>query len=108
METTVLGYPRIGARRELKKATEAFWAGLETRAGLTETAAALRRQVWETLRDAGLSWIPSNTFSLYDHVLDTAVLVLDAHRLIVDRHRGLAESRRNAQPLERACGLGGQ
>src|SRR6478752_1726607 len=74
METTVLGYPRIGARRELKKATEAFWAGLETRAGLTETAAALRRQVWETLRDAGLSWIPSNTFSLYDHVLDTAVL----------------------------------
>ena len=74
METTVLGYPRIGARRELKKATEAFWAGLETRAGLTETAAALRRQVWETLRDAGLSCIPSNTFSLYDHVLDTAVL----------------------------------
>ena len=75
METTVLGYPRIGARRELKKATEAFWAGLETRAGLTETAAALRRQVWETLRDAGLSGIPSNTFSLYDHVLDTAVMV---------------------------------
>ena len=75
METTVLGYPRIGARRELKKATEAFWAGRETRAGLEETAAALRRETWETLRDAGLSGIPSNTFSLYDHVLDTAVLV---------------------------------
>ena len=74
METTVLGYPRIGAGRELKKATEAFWAGRETRAGLTETAAAVRRQTWETLRDAGLSGIPSNTFSLYDHVLDTAVL----------------------------------
>jgi len=74
METTVLGYPRIGARRELKKATEAFWAGRETRAHLTETAAALRRQTWETLRDAGLSSIPSNTFSLYDHVLDTAAL----------------------------------
>jgi 5-methyltetrahydropteroyltriglutamate--homocysteine methyltransferase len=75
METTVLGYPRIGARRELKKATEAFWAGRETRVGLTDTAAALRRQTWETLRDAGLSGIPSNTFSLYDHVLDTAVMV---------------------------------
>jgi 5-methyltetrahydropteroyltriglutamate--homocysteine methyltransferase len=74
METTVLGYPRIGVGRELKKATEAFWAGLETRAGLTETAATLRRQTWETLRNAGLSGIPSNTFSLYDHVLDTAVL----------------------------------
>jgi 5-methyltetrahydropteroyltriglutamate--homocysteine methyltransferase len=74
MDTTVLGYPRIGARRELKNATEAFWAGLETRADLDETAAALRWQAWETLREAGLSGIPSNTFSLYDHVLDTAVM----------------------------------
>jgi 5-methyltetrahydropteroyltriglutamate--homocysteine methyltransferase len=74
MEATVLGYPRIGARRELKKATEAFWAGRETPVGLEETAAALRRQTWETLRDAGLSGIPSNTFSLYDHMLDTAVM----------------------------------
>jgi 5-methyltetrahydropteroyltriglutamate--homocysteine methyltransferase len=74
VETTVLGYPRIGARHELKKATEAFWAGRESRVGLTDTAAALRRETWETLRDAGLSGIPSNTFSLYDHVLDTAVM----------------------------------
>jgi 5-methyltetrahydropteroyltriglutamate--homocysteine methyltransferase len=75
METTVLGYPRIGARRELKKATEAFWAGRSDAAELEATGAALRRQTWETLRDAGLTGIPSNTFSLYDHVLDTAVLV---------------------------------
>ncbi len=85
MESTVLGYPRIGARRELKKATEAFWAGRETAAGLEETAAGLRRQTWETLRDAGLSGIPSNTFSLYDHVLDTAVLV----NAIPERFAGL-------------------
>jgi 5-methyltetrahydropteroyltriglutamate--homocysteine methyltransferase len=75
METTVLGYPRIGARRELEEATAAFLAGRQTRAGLTGTAAALRRQAWETLREAGLSSIPSNTFSLHDHVLDTAVMV---------------------------------
>jgi 5-methyltetrahydropteroyltriglutamate--homocysteine methyltransferase len=75
METTVLGYPRIGGRRELKKTTEAFWAGKVTQTELEETAAALRRQTWETLRNAGLTGIPSNTFSLYDHVLDTAVLV---------------------------------
>ena len=85
METTVLGYPRIGARRELKKATEAYWAGRETAAGLEETAAALRRQTWETLRDSGLSGIPSNTFSLYDQVLDTAVLV----NAIPERFAGL-------------------
>jgi 5-methyltetrahydropteroyltriglutamate--homocysteine methyltransferase len=75
MESTVLGYPRIGPNRELKKATEAYWAGRETAAGLKQTAAGLRRQSWETLRDAGLPDIPSNTFSLYDHVLDTAVMV---------------------------------
>ncbi|MGH3159134.1 MAG: 5-methyltetrahydropteroyltriglutamate--homocysteine S-methyltransferase, partial [Streptosporangiaceae bacterium] len=74
MDTTVLGYPRIGGRRELKKATEAFWSGRGTAAGLADTATALRRETWETLRDAGLTGIPSNTFSLYDHVLDTAVL----------------------------------
>ena len=85
METTVLGYPRIGVRRELKKATEAFLAGRETRVGLTDTAAALRRETWETLRDAGLSGIPSNTFSLYDHVLDTAVMV----NAVPDRFAGL-------------------
>ena len=75
METTVLGYPRIGPRRELKKATEAFWAGQSAAADLEATGAGLRRQTWETLRDAGLTGIPSNTFSLYDHVLDTAVMV---------------------------------
>jgi 5-methyltetrahydropteroyltriglutamate--homocysteine methyltransferase len=75
METTVLGYPRIGDRRELKKATEAFWVGQVTQADLAGTAASLRRQVWEALRDAGLTGIPSNTFSLYDHVLDAAVMV---------------------------------
>ena len=75
METTVLGYPRVGAHRELKKATEAYWAGRTTADDLQSTAATLRREVFQTLRDAGLSGIPSNTFSLYDHVLDTAVMV---------------------------------
>ena len=75
METTVLGYPRIGARRELKQATEAFWAGRSGPADLAAAAVALRRETWETLRDAGLTGIPSNTFSLYDHVLDAALMV---------------------------------
>ena len=75
MDSTVLGYPRIGPQRELKKAPEAYWAGRETAAASSTPPPALRRQTWETLRDAGLPDIPSNTFSLYDHVLDTAVMV---------------------------------
>ncbi|MFI7219991.1 5-methyltetrahydropteroyltriglutamate--homocysteine S-methyltransferase [Micromonospora maritima] len=74
-QSTVLGYPRIGARRELKKAVEAYWAGALDAAGLHETAAGLRAQVWRTLRDARLDAIPSNTFSYYDQMLDTAVAV---------------------------------
>jgi 5-methyltetrahydropteroyltriglutamate--homocysteine methyltransferase len=74
METTVLGYPRIGARCDLKKAAEAYLAGWRTRADLADTAAALRLQTWQSLRDAGLTGIPSGTLSLYDHVLDTAVM----------------------------------
>jgi len=70
----VLGYPRIGGRRELKKATESWWAGRIGRAELEQTGAQLRRDTWETLRDAGLATVPSNTFSWYDQVLDTAVL----------------------------------
>jgi 5-methyltetrahydropteroyltriglutamate--homocysteine methyltransferase len=74
METTILGYPRIGGHRELKKATESWWAGRVGRHELEQTGARLRRETWERLHDAGLSTIPSNTFSWYDHVLDAAVL----------------------------------
>ncbi|MGW0217080.1 5-methyltetrahydropteroyltriglutamate--homocysteine S-methyltransferase [Micromonospora chokoriensis] len=74
-QSTVLGYPRIGRNRELKKAVEAYWAGHIDAEELETTAAALRREVWQALRDAGLDAIPSNTFSYYDHMLDTAVAV---------------------------------
>ncbi|HEY6737376.1 MAG TPA: 5-methyltetrahydropteroyltriglutamate--homocysteine S-methyltransferase [Actinopolymorphaceae bacterium] len=75
VQKTVLGYPRIGPRRELKRALEGYWAGRIPADQLHRIASELRADVWTTLRDAGLDLIPSNTFSLYDHVLDTAVLV---------------------------------
>jgi 5-methyltetrahydropteroyltriglutamate--homocysteine methyltransferase len=84
-QSTVLGYPRIGPDRELKRAVEAYWAGRVDAAALQETAARLRTDVWRTLRDAGLDAIPSNTFSLYDQVLDAAAAV-DA---VPDRFRRL-------------------
>jgi 5-methyltetrahydropteroyltriglutamate--homocysteine methyltransferase len=73
--STIHGFPRIGPRRELKVATEGHWAGEVPAAELLSTARDLRRQTWEQLRDAGLGQIPSNHFSLYDHVLDTIQLV---------------------------------
>src|SRR5262245_36224513 len=72
--STIHGFPRIGSRRELKTATEGYWAGKVSAAELERTARDLRRQTWEQLRDAGLGQIPSNHFSLYDHVLDTIQL----------------------------------
>ena len=75
MNATVLGYPRMGPRRELKKATEAYWAGDLPAADLRRTAAELRARTWRTLTAAGIGEVPVGDFSLYDHVLDTAVLV---------------------------------
>jgi 5-methyltetrahydropteroyltriglutamate--homocysteine methyltransferase len=77
IKATNLGFPRIGAHRELKRALESFWAGETTEGDLRGAARRLRRTHWELQRDAGLDHIPSNDFSLYDHVLDTAIM-LDA------------------------------
>ncbi|GAA3890397.1 5-methyltetrahydropteroyltriglutamate--homocysteine S-methyltransferase [Leifsonia kafniensis] len=75
---TILGYPRIGRRRELKKAVEAFWAGTTTADELEATAANLRADIRSRLAGLGLgrtdSAIPES-FSFYDQVLDTLCLV---------------------------------
>jgi 5-methyltetrahydropteroyltriglutamate--homocysteine methyltransferase len=70
-----LGFPRIGAKRELKKALESFWSGQTNEQELRTATAALRKQNWLAQQAAGLDLIPSNDFSLYDHVLDTCALV---------------------------------
>jgi 5-methyltetrahydropteroyltriglutamate--homocysteine methyltransferase len=63
-----LGFPRIGAKRELKFAQEAYWKDESTRDALKATGAALRRQIWAS--QAGLDLVPVGDFSFYDHVLD--------------------------------------
>jgi 5-methyltetrahydropteroyltriglutamate--homocysteine methyltransferase len=70
-----LGFPRIGARRELKKALESYWKGDIQANDLERTAAELRTRHWALQRDAGLAFVPVGDFSLYDHVLDTAVML---------------------------------
>jgi 5-methyltetrahydropteroyltriglutamate--homocysteine methyltransferase len=70
-----LGYPRVGALRQLKKSLEAYWSGAEAEADLHSTASDLRRTHWLQQREAGVDLIPSNDFSFYDHVLDTTAMV---------------------------------
>lgn len=69
-----LGFPRIGAHRELKKAVEAYWKGQMRMAELEQIAADLRREHWTIQHRAGIKHIPSNDFSYYDHVLDTVAM----------------------------------
>src|SRR5690349_21552084 len=73
--TANLGFPRIGRNRELKFALERFWAGEWSRAELDAAARNIRRTRWQMQAELGIDRIPSNDFSLYDHVLDAAVLV---------------------------------
>jgi 5-methyltetrahydropteroyltriglutamate--homocysteine methyltransferase len=70
-----LGYPRMGALRQLKKSLEAYWKGRELEADLHRTASDLRRVHWLRQKEAGIDLIPSNDFSFYDHVLDTSAMV---------------------------------
>ena len=74
VRSTVHGYPRIGPDRELKRAIESYWKGTTTAHELEIIASDLREDVYARLRRAGVDDIPSNTFSYYDQVLDTAVL----------------------------------
>ena len=70
----ILGYPRVGEKRELKFALESFWRKETTSGDLQKTAAELRQTHWQKQQDADLAFITSNDFSLYDHVLDHTVL----------------------------------
>ncbi|WP_096289744.1 5-methyltetrahydropteroyltriglutamate--homocysteine S-methyltransferase [Mycobacterium ahvazicum] len=103
---TVVGSPRIGPKRELKRATEGYWKGRTSRAELEEVAATLRRDTWTALTEAGLDSVPVNTFSYYDQMLDTAVMLgaLPARAAQVpddlDRYFAAARGNADVAPLE--------
>jgi 5-methyltetrahydropteroyltriglutamate--homocysteine methyltransferase len=103
---TVTGSPRIGPRRELKRATEGYWAQRTSRSELESVAATLRRDMWADLAAAGLDSVPVNTFSYYDQMLDTAVLLgaLPARAAQVsddlDRYFAAARGNKDVAPLE--------
>jgi 5-methyltetrahydropteroyltriglutamate--homocysteine methyltransferase len=73
--TANLGFPRVGADRELKRALERHWRGDISKDELQTVARELRARHWRLQQSIGIDHIPSNDFSLYDHVLDTAWMV---------------------------------
>ena len=74
MNTSVIGYPRIGKDRELKFASEKFFNGELYEAGLLNVAKTIRKEDLLKQKEAGITYISSNDFSFYDNVLDTAFL----------------------------------
>ncbi|CAB57427.1 homocysteine methyltransferase Met26 [Schizosaccharomyces pombe] len=70
VKSAVLGFPRIGKNRELKKATEAYWSGKTSAEELLATAKQLRLEHWKLQKAQGVDIIPSNDFSLYDQIMD--------------------------------------
>jgi 5-methyltetrahydropteroyltriglutamate--homocysteine methyltransferase len=75
VRTAILGYPRMGPARELKKALEQFWSAKSDQGALLTEAAKIRGRHWKLQKDAGIDFIPSGDFSLYDHVLDTTAML---------------------------------
>lgn len=75
MNSAVIGFPRVGKLRELKFSSEKYFRGEISKEELDGTAKKLRKDHWQLQRSAGNDYIPSNDFSLYDGMLDTAVLL---------------------------------
>ena len=75
IKTNILGYPRVGANRELKKAEEAYWAGKISKQELLDTAALIRKDNWLLQKESCIDLIPSNDFSFYDQTLDLSLCV---------------------------------
>jgi len=103
-----LGFPRIGERRELKFALEAFWRGDQPAARLEETARLIRARRWQAQADAGLGFVTVGDFALYDHMLDATLLLgaaparfgFDAAHISLAEHFALARGNAAQPALE--------
>lgn len=100
--TSVSGFPRVGCNRELKKIIEAYWKGAVSLDEVRATAKELRAKHWQLQKNAGINLIPSNDFSYYDQVLDTAILL----GAVPERYRNL--NFENAEDTLFAIGRGYQ
>jgi 5-methyltetrahydropteroyltriglutamate--homocysteine methyltransferase len=104
MKTSNLGYPRIGAHRELKRACETYWSGKTSLGDLLETGKRIRKENWMLQHEKGIDLIPSNDFSFYDQVLDTTLMV----GAVPKRYFDVKESQGNLMDLYFAMARGYQ
>lgn len=106
--THIGGFPRIGAKRELKFAVEKFWKGEISEEELQQTAAQIRRQNRALQKAAGIDLLPAGDFSFYDQVLDMQVLLgavpprfgFDAAHLSLAEYFQLARGNKTQPALE--------
>lgn len=84
MEYSIIGFPRIGSHREIKLATERYFRGEITADELKQVVFQQRMEQWTRQRNAGADFIPSNDFSLYDGMLDTAFMLNAIPKRYVD------------------------
>ncbi|MCK0162053.1 5-methyltetrahydropteroyltriglutamate--homocysteine S-methyltransferase [Allomuricauda sp. F6463D] len=102
MKTSNLGYPRIGAHRELKRACEKYWSNKISLEDLIKTGKSIRKENWKLQHEKGIDLIPSNDFSFYDQVLDTTLMV----GAIPERYKSTQESGKNILDLYFAMARG--
>ena len=106
MATYVIGFPRIGEQRELKKALESYWSGKSSQDELKKIASELRKRHWVYQKNAGIDMISINDFSYYDNMLDTTVMLnaipkkyLDIENEL-DRYFAMARGDANHKAME--------
>ncbi len=75
MKNTIIGYPRVGAKRELKFWTEDYFKGNISEEELEKRAQTLRKTQWQIIKEENIDYIPCNDFSFYDGMLDTAMML---------------------------------
>ncbi|QLQ79203.1 hypothetical protein HG537_0B05500 [Torulaspora globosa] len=97
VQSAILGFPRIGPNRELKKITESYWKGKATVEELFNVGKEIRNANWKLQKEAGVDIIPSNDFSFYDQVLDLSLLF----NVIPERY-----SKYNLAPIDTLFAMG--
>ena len=106
MAAYVIGFPRIGEQRELKKALESYWSGKSTQAELQKTASELRIRHWTYQKNAGIDLISVNDFSFYDNMIDAMTMlnaVPERYKDIdncMDRYFAIARGDANHKAME--------
>ena len=94
--THILGYPRIGEKRELKFTLEKYWRGEINQSDLKQLGSELRNRNWNVQADANLSFATAGDFAWYDHVLTTTLLL--GH--VPKRHTGGSEDEKSFPDLD--------